>query len=118
MDKITLTHQNIHALAGSPTGHGFTNAQLRLLGVPLPARRGWVHALVGKEIPLADYEAAKKLIRPKWEKAKEAEPGMVHGLFVFTEAGSPFCQMLEMSIPRSQLAPHPQPNRQPHHSKE
>ncbi len=54
---IELTWENIHAAARS--GCGFTRAQLAVLGIQWPPRKGWVVNLIGKEITDAQYEAFK-----------------------------------------------------------
>lgn len=46
---IKLTHKLIHSAGTS--GCGFNTAQLTLLGVSMPPKKGWLSALIGKEIP-------------------------------------------------------------------
>ena len=50
---ITLTAEMLHA--GATNQHGFTNHQLKILGVE--RRRGWLKDLIGVEIPTATYRA-------------------------------------------------------------
>jgi hypothetical protein len=51
---ITLTFENIHACV--TRGHGWTRAQLQLIGVGWPPRHGWLRGLIGKTIPMETYE--------------------------------------------------------------
>ena len=50
---IQLTTELLHA--GATNQHGFTNRQLKILGVE--RRRGWLKDLVGTQIPAATYQA-------------------------------------------------------------
>jgi hypothetical protein len=54
---MKLTWENIHAAATK--GCGFTGAQLAVLGITWPPRKGWLRNLIGKEITDAQYEAFK-----------------------------------------------------------
>ena len=51
---ITLTYAKLHA--GGSARCGFNKPQLALLGVAWPPQKGWLTALIGKQIPLALYE--------------------------------------------------------------
>ena len=70
---MTLTHENLHAIATS--GKGFTNHQLDILGVARPPKKGWVQKLIGTET--TDDEYAKLLslkgIRQKQKQNQNAE---------------------------------------------
>jgi len=48
--NMKLTYSIIHS-AGSSGGDGFNYAQLKLLGVELPPKKGWLSNLIGKEVP-------------------------------------------------------------------
>lgn len=45
---IKLTHKLIHDAARNYCG--WNKTQLQLLGVPWPPRKGWLSALIGKEV--------------------------------------------------------------------
>ncbi len=65
--SIILTRENLHALCGSPHGEGFTNRQLALLGVSLPAKKGWLSALRGRRITVSLYDEIKSACAPRWK---------------------------------------------------
>ena len=53
MDTIKLTKRKIKA--GMSSAKGINHQQLKCLGLKWPPRKGWLRRLVGKEIPVADY---------------------------------------------------------------
>jgi hypothetical protein len=59
METIILTSENIHKLGTN--GVGFTNEQLKLLGVPLPKQTGWLKKLIGTKISVVDYQMVMSL---------------------------------------------------------
>jgi hypothetical protein len=54
VDEITLTHENLHGCA--TRWHGFTRAQCQIMGVHWPPPRGWLRDLIGKRIPVEQFE--------------------------------------------------------------
>lgn len=70
---MTLTKQILHS-AGTQ-GMGFNRAQLSLLGVSYPPKKGWLNALVGAEI---SDDTWKTVIRLRGIKRK-AERNRVIG---------------------------------------
>lgn len=76
---MKLTKQNIHAALnwGSPNGK-----QCKILGVTYPLPHGWLSALIGSEIPDADYERLCSLrrkgrgLQDKHQVEREPEPAI------------------------------------------
>lgn len=66
---IVLTRENLHALGTN--GAGFNNAQLEILGVLIPPRKGWLSRLIGRELPEATYY---KVLSLKAATAPKVEP--------------------------------------------
>ncbi len=56
---IVLTAEMIHSAAATPP-HGFTRAQLLVLGVAYPAAHGWLSGLVGREVSVELFEEFRK----------------------------------------------------------
>jgi hypothetical protein len=52
--EIILTHENLHGCATQ--WGGFTRAQCQIMGVHWPPRRGWLRDLIGKRIPVEQFE--------------------------------------------------------------
>lgn len=77
MPDIILTQQKLHELSGSAKGHGFTNAQIRMLGIQAPAARGWLKKLIGTSISAERFEEVKAAygVRVKREHQQEADAG-------------------------------------------
>lgn len=67
---MRLTSELIHS-AGS-NGMGFNSAQLRLLGIYWPPKKGWIRALEGKEISNSTWEQVIRLrgVRRKEERLR------------------------------------------------
>ena len=63
MKNITLTSQLLHD-ASTKGYNGFTRAQLAVIGIKWPAPRGWLKALIGKEIPEHVYAEFKAVGQP------------------------------------------------------
>ena len=68
MNTIKLTRENLHELSASPGKAGFTRRQIEALGFTWPPTKGWLTSLIGKEIPLEDYERVRQLHHKKWTK--------------------------------------------------
>lgn len=72
-ETIILTSENIHALGTG--GVGFTHKQMKLLGVPLPAKSGWLKRLIGTEISVFAYQEAMLLRKDKQNQSNAKESG-------------------------------------------
>lgn len=59
-DFVEITEDFL--LSGMTSGVGCNNDQLRLLGIEIPAKKGWKQSLIGKRIP---KETAEKFIALK-----------------------------------------------------
>lgn len=64
-EMVELTSDLIHAGANGPSASGFSYAQLRVLGVSTPPRKGWLSNLVGKRIARSQYEKFLSLRKRK-----------------------------------------------------
>ncbi len=68
---MKLTSEILHS-AGSYGGNGFNKAQLSLLGVEWPPKKGWLIGLIGTEFDEARWATVLRLsgVRLKKERAK------------------------------------------------
>lgn len=71
METIILTSENIHMIGTS--GVGFTKQQLKLLGVQLPAKKGWIKDLVGTQIDARNYRKAMSLCKDNKNRSNAKE---------------------------------------------
>lgn len=78
---LTLTHELIES-GMTPRG-AWTRAQLAVLGVSWPPRRGWKEALVGKQLSESAYGLFLEAARVKGKAGRTWKPGveMLPGIF-------------------------------------
>ena len=71
MKTITLTNQLLHD-ASTHGYHGFTKAQLAILGIKWPPKQGWLKSLVGHEVTADQYDAFKQAGQLKRQSAQKS----------------------------------------------
>lgn len=54
---VTITREMLQDAGRTPAGgHRYTRAQVAVFGVPWPLQKGWLSALVGRTVPMEQWE--------------------------------------------------------------